>query len=93
MKKAFTYILVPIMIVLVCGLCILGVLWVNDKLNDVVTEDQRMRIIETGDGYSLYVDTDTGVTYIGNKGFTVLVDRHGDPIIENGWRDWGGDDE
>ena len=44
-------------------------------------------------GDDIYIDTETGVCYWKNgQHVIILVDRHGDPYIANGWRDWGGDE-
>lgn len=44
-------------------------------------------------GSDIYIDTETGVCYWKNgDDVIILVDRHGDPYIANGWRDWGGDE-
>ena len=54
----------------------------------------RIRVIEQGADWSVFVDTETGVEYITNgKDIQLLVDHTGKPYIANGWRDWGGDDE
>ena len=58
-------------------------------------EDHRMRKIECTANYAILVDTDTGVCYLHTPygGLCVMVDHNGNPYIDNGWRDWGGDDE
>ena len=57
-------------------------------------QDGRFRMIESGAGWAVYVDTETGVEYYSSAfKLVVLVDHNGKPYIANGWRDWGGDDE
>ena len=58
------------------------------------TKSDRIRRIESGADWVIFVDTETGVEYITNgDAITALVDFTGKPYIANGWRDWGGDDE
>lgn len=57
------------------------------------TKSDRIRRIESGADWVIFVDTETGVEYITNgDAITALVDFTGKPYIANGWRDWGGDD-
>ena len=39
-------------------------------------------------GSNIYIDTETGVCYLQNYGFTVMVNQDGTPYIANGWRDY-----
>ena len=40
-------------------------------------------------GGVIYVDTETGVCYLGSMGhYTVMVNQDGTPYIANGWRDY-----
>lgn len=49
----------------------------------------RMKLVERGMNYKIYVDTNTGLCYMmTGKNITVLYDHDGVPYVENGWRDY-----
>ena len=51
----------------------------------------RFNVIESQFSYSVCIDTQTGVEYlVTNHGnVTVLVDKDCNPLIANGWRNYG----
>lgn len=52
--------------------------------------DGRMKYAGTSGVTSIYIDTETGVCYLGANGhYTVMVNQDGTPFIANGWRDNG----
>ena len=60
---------------------------------DSFDNPNRFRIESGGTnvGVALVTDRDTGVQYLMNMktgGITVLVDKDGEPMIANGWRDY-----
>lgn len=53
------------------------------------SERERM-LIEMHETYRIYIDRDTGVQYLSRgDSLCVMVDRDGNPLIANGWRDYG----
>lgn len=50
---------------------------------------KRMRCIESGWTYDIYLDTNTGICYLkSGSDYVVMVDHDGMPYVENGWRDY-----
>lgn len=51
---------------------------------------KRFNTIESQLSYKVWVDTQTGVEYLMTEygNVTVLVDKDGNPLLANGWRDY-----
>lgn len=75
-------------IAVMCGAIIFSILlglWIRDR-------NSRFRVVERlGGGYSVIVDRETGIGYlgIGSRVQTVLYDADGNIYRPNGWRDYG----
>ena len=76
---------------LICAVILLIVLaYIGYRKNDSRKEiNIRMKLVETGSDYKIYVDTNTGLCYLfSGKEPVIMLDHDGSPYVENGWRDY-----